>query len=292
MAGVVGFVLILAAAMTYLSFVAQTDVPRWGAESERAWDADVGQDLGELAQAASAGVDSGAPVTGALPSPPEPRGLDVPFLIATKPIRPSGTIGFDASCGGVWANHTTASGVVADVADGAHGCLLFRLSPTYVEGSGYRAEFGGVLRVQGARAFVMTGPALELTNLSDHYAARLTLVGMEGSTASMGVDRAAVPISLVPQAIAADEGYDRNAAAASWTFTTPYPDAWREWFAGQILGASLDPALNYACTNDDARCGGLADDQVMVLLYGPSADPAEHDLSLGVSYARYNLGLG
>lgn len=288
----VGFVLILAAAVTYLSYVAQTDVPRWGADGEHAWDASVGETLGQLAQAAGAGVGSGAPVSGALAAPPEPRGLDVPFLMLARPVPPSGTIGFDSACGGIWANHTTAAGSVADIADGARGCLLFRLDPTYTTATAYRAEFGGLVRVQGERAFVLAGPSLELADAGASYAARLTVVGLDGPTSAVGVDSAAVPINLVPQAAAPDEGYGSNAIGATWVLVSPYADAWQAWFAAQIEAAGFDPALNYACTNADAACLGLPDDQVMVVLNGPSADPATYDVALGIAYARYDVGLG
>src|SRR5687767_14795104 len=79
-ATVVGFVLVLAAVVTYFGFVARNDVPEWGAEAEQDWDRDVGDALVRLGQSAGESLGAEQPVSGFVPPAPEPRSLSVPLL--------------------------------------------------------------------------------------------------------------------------------------------------------------------------------------------------------------------
>lgn len=287
----VGFVLLLGALIAYYGYVAQNDVPRWGAEAEQNWDRQAGDALLRLDRAAGAGVGAGTAVTVLVPPAPEPRVFDMPLVGRAAPSRPVGTLSFAPACGGLVAEHVVGASTIRDVAGGAKGCLVFRGDPHYSASFGYRGELGGMLRVQGDKASVLAGPPLELAREGATYRVSLTLVGMSGPYASLGADRAGVTVDLLPGAASLETASPPNAAQATWTFTTPYPAAWRTWFDDQVSQAGFDATGNYACTKADARCADLAADQVRVVLKGPDATGATLDLQLSLSYVEYAVVL-
>ena len=295
-AAVVGFVLILAAAITYYSHVARNDVPRWGAEGEKAWDAAVGESLLRLERAAGAGIGSDASVTESVPAAPQPKGLNVPFIQAARAQPPSGSVSFDPDCGGVTAAHDIAGVTITDMTRAGTGCIRFRAQATYTASYEYLLENGGLLRIQGDRAAVLAGPALELKAETGRDLASLTVVEMRGPATGVGASQSAVPIDLVPRPGSAEAMAASNAASASWTLRTAWPGAWAAWFAAQIGEAGLDADHNYACVQGDARagCGGLAPDEMRVVLYGPNgpALPLVPDVTLSLSYGRYDVAMG
>ena len=287
----VGFVLLLGALIAYYGYVAQEDVPRWGAEAEQGWDRQVGDALVRLDRAATASVGTTSAVTVLVPPAPEPRAFDMPLVGRAAPARPAGTLSFAPACGGVLAEHHVAGSTIRDVVDGAKGCLVFRGDPSYSAPFGYRGELGGMLRVQGDKASVLAGPPLDLAREGPTYRVSLTLVGLTGAYGSLGADRAGVTVDLLPGAASVETANPPNAAHATWTFTTPYPDAWRTWFDDQLSQAGFDAAGNYACTKADGRCPGLGADQVRIVLKGPDADGATLDLRLSLSYVAYTVVL-
>src|ERR1051325_8275377 len=149
-AGVVGFILIFAAFITYAGYVARTDVPRWGADAEHAWDQNVGDTLARLDRSAAAGLGSDAATTITIPPPPEPKSTDIPLVSRFKASPPTGSIAFIPDCGGLTATHTVypTNAVVYDIKDGAKGCIDFREQGSYAPSYGYRSEFGGLVRVE------------------------------------------------------------------------------------------------------------------------------------------------
>lgn len=291
-AAVVGFVLILAAAITYYSYVARNDVPRWGAESERAWDAQVGDSLLRLERAAGAGLGTDAAVSQSIPAAPAPKGLNVPFIAAVRPEPPSGSLAFDPDCGGLTATHDVGVVSVTDLAAGGKGCLAFRAQPTYTPAYSYLLENGGLLRVQGDHAVVLAGPPMELQVASGQYVASLTIVEMHGDASGVGADQSAVPIDLVPRPGSTESLAASNAASAAWTFSSAWPAAWAAWFDDQLKEAGLDATLNYACLAGDTRCPGLASDEVRLQLFGPNPLATVPDLSVSLSYGRYDVTMG
>ena len=46
------------------------------------------------------------------------------------------------------------------------------------------------------------------------------------------------------------------------------------------------------CTAGDVRCPGLATNEVRLVLGGPNGDAVTPDLSLSVSYGRYDVRMG
>ncbi|HWH09057.1 MAG TPA: hypothetical protein VNX21_07640, partial [Candidatus Thermoplasmatota archaeon] len=156
----------------------------------------------------------------------------------------------------------------------------------------YLVENGGLLRVQGDRAAVLAGPALELKAETGRYVASLTVVEMRGDAAGVGASRSAVPIDLVPRPGSTESLAASNAASATWTLRSAWPAAWAAWFGGQMAAAGLDPDLNWACVAGDARCPGLAADEARVQLHGPEANALVPDLSVSLSYGRYEVRMG
>gem|GEM_PF-6569242 len=281
----------LAVLVTYFAYVARSDVPRWGADAERAWDGNVGDSLARLDRTAAASLGTDASTTGSLPAPPQPRAFDIPLVARTQAAPPTGALAFEPNCGNLTATHVANGVVVPDVTDGAHGCLVFREQGTYAASYGYRSEFGGLLRVERDRAFVVAGPPLELGNESGRYLVGVTFLELRGAASSGAVGASGLTVDLVPGPALAETGQTVNAASANWTFQTLYPQAWKAWFDGQLSQAGFDPALNYACLQGDARCPGLQPNEIRVVLGGPDPSPATSDLALSISYGRYDATL-
>src|SRR5438552_11374751 len=125
-AGVVGFILVFAAFITYPAYVARSDVPRWGADAEHAWDTTVGDTLTKLDRSAASGLGSDASQTVTIPPAPTPKSTDVPLVNRFKAATPAGSVSFTGQCGGLTASHTTPGGVtVNDITNGAKGCIEF-----------------------------------------------------------------------------------------------------------------------------------------------------------------------
>lgn len=279
-AAVVGFVLILAAGVTYYSWAAQNDVPRVGAENEHDWDAAVSEALTRLAHTAGDRVGTDAVVREVLPPAPDAPTQSMPFLAPLRSARASGSLAYASECGGASLAHTTASGVVVDLQNGAKGCITFRGDTAYAESFTYRIELGGVLRTQGDKAAVLAGPPLDVT--AGHVT--LTMLELRGAPQTLGIDRANAPITLSPRPSALELGAVTNALTTSWTFTTDYPEAWRDWYDDRFDAAGVTAAMSIACADP--------------LAAGPARGPCTLDIdlpgatSLSISYGRYEVGLG
>jgi hypothetical protein len=284
---VVGFVLVLAVLVTYFAYVARSDVPRWGADAERSWDQSVGDALSKLDRTAAAGLGTDASATGAVPPAPSPRAFDIPLMQRTQAAPPTGSLAFLPDCGGLDAIHVGNGTTITDLADGAHGCLVFREQGTYAPSYGYRTEFGGLLRTERDRAFIVSGPPLELKDVGGRYVVAVTFLELRGASNAAAVGASGVSLDLVAGPSFAESGAGVNAASASWTFHTPYPSAWQAWYASQIATAGFDPNLNYAC--DASLCPALASNEVQVVLGGPDASASNSDLALSISYGRYDV---
>lgn len=279
-AAVVGFVLILAAAVTYYSYAAQNDVPRVGAQNERDWDAEVGSALMRLVHAAGERVGTDASVREVLPPPPDAPTQTMPFLAPLRSARATGSIGYTEGCGGASLAHSTGAGIVTDLTDGAHGCLTFRGETSYAEPFAYRIELGGVLRTQGENAAVLAGPPMDI----DATRISLTLIELRGTSQTLGIDNANAPVTLSPRPGAIELGASTNALTTSWTFNTSYPEAWRDWYDDRFDAAGVPATIGFACANPGAA--------------GPARAPCALDIeilddtSLSISYGRYDVDLG
>jgi hypothetical protein len=278
---VVGFVLILAAAITAYSYAAQNEVPKRGAQSEQAWMSQAGSSLTSLAH--SAGAQAGASTTARtlVEPPPDAPSQTIPFLAPIRSARASGTLSFDPECGGARLTHAipSSSTAIVDLADAAKGCLAFDPQPAYAERTAYAFENGGILRLQGDKAYVVAGPSMTLSSIPGKTTAAITLVGLSGAAQSLGID-AELPVELAPKVGSLEVIAPSNAMAATWSFTTSHPAAWIAWFQQQIDAAGVPGAI---VTQTGAN-------GVDVNIVGDNTQPL--DVSLSVSYGRYDVTLG
>lgn len=279
-AGVVGFVLILAAGITYYSWAAQTDVPRVGAENERAWDADVGAALARLANSAGARAGTDASVREIVPPAPEAPTQTMPFLAPLRSARAAGSLEFAESCGGATLTHLGGAVLVVDLDDGAHGCITFRGETAYADAFTYRIELGGVLRIQSDQALVLAGPPLDVG--ASHVA--LTLLQLDGYSQTLGVDRANAPVSFAPRPGALEVGSLTNANGIEWRLTTNYPEAWKEWYQGRFDAVGVTATSGYTCATPTATGPARGPCEVVIVIPDPT--------SLSISYGRYEVDLG
>lgn len=279
-AGVVGFVLVLAAAVTYYSYAAQNEVPRIGAANEREWDADVGAALVRLAHTAGERAGTDTSVREVVPPAPDAPSQSVIFLAPLRSSRAAGSLSFEPGCGGADLQHLVGAVTIADITAGARGCLTFRGETSYAESFAYQLELGGILRLQDDDAAVLAGPPFDVT--SSHIA--LTLIDMRGSAQSLGVDSADAPITLSPRPGAIELGSTPNAAAVSWSLTTDHPEAWRDWYASRFTAAGVPATTSITCADPSAT--------------GPARGPCDLDIAIGqptslsISYGRYDVALG
>lgn len=276
-AAVVGFVLIIAAAITAYSIAAQNEVPRIGARNERAWDADVGAGFIRLASAMGERAGSDAAVREILPAAPEAPSQTVALLKPLHSVRATGSLEYATQCGGATLTHF-AGVVVNDLVDGAKGCLTFQGANSYAEPFSYRIELGGVLRLQGEQAAVLVGPPLKVQGRN----VSLTLSDLGGTPQSIGVDRASAPVTFAPKAGALEVGSSPNAQQAAWTFTTNYPEAWQRWYQDRLGGVGLTTGIT--CANPGQTGPARGPCQLAVTLNSVE--------SLSISYGRYEVALG
>lgn len=275
-AGVVGFVLVLAAAVTYYSYAAQNEVPRVGAENERAWEAEVGAAFLRLASAAGQNAATGASAREVFPPAPEAPTQTIPLLAPLRSARAAASLAYAESCGGATFTHAAGAATVVDLASGAGGCLTFRGDTVYASPFAYRMENGGVLLIQGDKAAVMSGPPLDIS--TTHVS--MTLLELRGTSQTLGVDRAEAPVSLTPRQGALELISSQNADATSWTLATNYPEAWDDWYDGRLAGSGTS---TWSC--DNAGTGpARAPCRVTVTLPGST--------SLSLSYGRYDVDMG
>lgn len=279
-AGVVGFVLVLAAAVTYYSYAAQNEVPRIGTENERAWDAEVGSAITRLSQGAGERADSVSGVREVLPPAPEAPTQSIPLLAPLRSARASGSLSYTEDCAAATLTHYLGTVKIVDLVDGAHGCITFRGDTIYAEAFAYHIELGGVLRIQGERAAVLAGPTLDVD--SDHIA--LTLIDLRGTSQTLGVDRANSPISLSARPGALEVGASTNSDLAAWTLTTSYPEAWADWYTSRFEAAGVPVTTGITCTDP--------------LATGPARGPCDLEItlpgatSIAISYGRYDVNFG
>lgn len=281
-AGVVGFVLILAAAVTYYSYAAQSQVPRIGADNEEAWDAAVGDALTRLAQSAGERVGTGASAREVIPSPPEAPTQTMIFLAPLRSARAESSLAYTndtSSCGSTTLTHEKATITIADLVNGSQGCVTFRGETAYAPSFAYRLELGGLLRIQSDRAAVVVGPPLKVDR--DHVA--LTIYDVEGATQTLGAGGADVTVSLTPRPSAIEVTSLMNADAITWSLVTSYPEAWRDWYQERFVAANVGLDASIVCANPGAS--------------GPARGPCTLTLevldptSLAISYGGYDLRL-
>lgn len=276
----VGFVLVLAAAVTYYSYAAQNDVPRIGAENERAWDAEVGAALSRLASGAGERAGTDASVREVIPAAPDAPTQTVPFLSPLRSARASASVAYSDTCGGATLIHVSGGSLVTDLASGASGCITFRGETAYAEAFAYRVELGGLLRIQSDRAIVLAGPPVEI---GDERVA-LTLVDLRGASQTLGIDGAEVAVGLTPRPGALEVTSATNAQGAAWALVTDHPEAWRDWYKERFAAAGVGLTTSISCADEAAS--------------GPARGPCTLSLdmptvtSLSVSYGRYDVAMG
>ena len=279
-AGVVGFVLVLAAAVTYYSYAAQNEVPRMGAENEREWDADVGAALVRLAHTAGDRAGTDTSVREVVPPAPDSPSQSVMFLAPLRSARATGSLSFEPGCASANAAHVVGAVTVGDITSGARGCLTFRGETAYAAPFAYQLELGGILRLQGDDAAVLAGPPFDVS--ATHIA--LTLIDMRGDAQTLGVHSADAPVTFSPRPGTLELGNTQNAASVAWTFTTDHPEAWRDWYASRFTAAGVPATTSITCTDPGAT--------------GPARGPCDLDItiaqptSLSISYGRYDIDLG
>jgi len=279
-AGVVGFVLILAAGITYYSWAAQTDVPRVGAENERAWDSEVGDALTRLANTAGARAGTDSAVREVIPAAPEAPTQTMPFLAPLRSARAAGSLEFAESCGGATLSHVGGAVSVIDLDNGSRGCITFRGDTAYADPFSYRIELGGVIRMQSDKAVVLSGPPLDVG--ASHVS--LTLIEFDGYSQALGVDRASAPLSLAPRPGALEIGSSTNAGALEWRLTTSYPEAWRDWYQDRFDAAGVTATTSFTCAEPASTGPARGPCEVVISAPGPT--------SLSISYGRYQVDLG
>lgn len=273
-AGVVGFVLVLAAAVTYYSYAAQNEVPRIGAQNERGWDATVGAALVRLAHSAGDRAGTDTTVREVLPPAPDPPTQTMPFLAPLRSAGASGSVGFEPGCASAELTHTVGTLTVPDITSGARGCLTFLGQTAYAEPFVYHLELGGILRVQGDKAAVLAGPPLDVTSTR----IALTLIDLRGEAQTLGVDSAETLLTLSPRPGALELGNSENALLARWTFTTSFPEAWRDWYMSRLSSAGIAATSTVTCTTPGTPC------ELVIQVAQPT--------SLSISYGRYDVTIG
>lgn len=280
-AAVVGFVLILAAAITVYSYEAQNEVPRMGARNEGAWQDSVGDSLATLAQSAAAEAGAGTSVRGTVAAPPAAPSLGIPFLRPIYSARASATVQMDPECGGATLNHSLPGlgTSINDLVGAGKGCLRFISQPAYAESVQFVIENGGIVRVQGSDAIVLAGPSLTLSKVDGRTVAAITLVNLSGLAQAQGID-SALPIELTPKASALEVLSSGNAEYVRWDVRTAHADAWARWFDQQIAASGLQGEADAVTTPTGVR----------VDVWGPNASSG--DVVLSVSYGRYDVTLG
>ncbi len=300
-AGILGFILLLAVLITVYAQIVSTDVPRWGAEVETTWDGTIRTSMSDLSRALRVDAQAG-PTTVIIPPPPEGTGFDIPILGKAKPIAPNGALTFYPRCGSFSATHTLASGAnIVDLTNVSSGCVRFVTSPAYSAPIEYRIEFGGLLRIQGDRAVVLAGPpVLALNDSVATHRLSLTVPSLTGPGAASSSSAGVARVHVTPGLLApADAIVAANAASATWTLRTAYPSAWKLWFVSMLKDANFTDSrpspgpgrsaadFNVVCVPVDCSVGADNLGSVRVTFYGPRTD--RDDLLLGVAHGRFEV---
>lgn len=281
--------LLFALALTLYANAVRSDVPRWGAEAERAWDAQLAEAFGRLSHDMAGGIGRAEAVRTIFPASPIPKALDVPILGRTEPFRAGGALTFRDDCyeGGVWLNathdDTLSAAAVDDIVSSVCGRLAFTLSPSYSPPFAYRVEFGGLLRVQGDSAVVVAGPLLDLKATDDDpstgfYEVSITMPDLYGAGTTAALDRSSVAVVLAPGPATPELAVERNAAWIQLDFHTPFAEAWEKWFDERLELAEFE---DYTVTADS--------DSVSVTINGPRTDDEEADLIYSLSYGLFKV---
>lgn len=284
LAGPVGAVLLLALALTAYGAIALREVPQWGRDAEHDWEGKVQASLATLAAASSRGVGQASPVASSLPMATDPQSIDVPLFGPLRPLPPSGSVSFHPACASFEAAHTVGGSTINDLAGGAPGCLVFDAETAYAPGFTYQLELGGLLRIQGSRAVVITGPPLELTDQGATYRVGLSLASLQGPALGSSSSES-VRVDLLPGGSLLDGQAFQNAGSVSWTLHTAYPDAWTTWYEQRLAAAGFDPTMNYV---DDA-CAPLPGLACLVVHIGGTT--GDHDLNLALAHGIYDVSL-
>lgn len=302
-AGVIGVILILAVVITAYANAIRTDLPKFGAEGEHAWDRSTGDRLTQFTRALAEGLTAGAPLATIVEGPPKPRGVDVPLLGHAEPFAASGTIAFVPECASFSGDHTLASGVrIEDLRASAGGCLSFQAAPVYSPAFAYRVELGGMLRVQGDRAVVLSGPSLELdASNPNSYRVAIGVPGLRGDSTTTSVGATNARVDLVPGPFSVEVERSPNAASAEWRLRTAYPTAWKAWYETRLEQAGFLPVrsspgpggsssdYSVVCAPVDCAQDAQGLGTVVVRIEGPRVDG--DDLRLSLSYGIFDVNL-
>jgi hypothetical protein len=285
-AGVVGFVLILAVAISYYAYVAKSDVPKWGEENENAWNQNVGDAMTSIARDAATGVANHANVDGTVPRPPPPHSFDIPLLGSTQPVRPDATVRLDANCAN-WTINIAGGPELSDTG----GCLDFQASPVYTQPFSYFLEYGALIQNQSGsvNGLITSGPPLKLrvitngTNNPIIYQVALTMLDLRGPPGESGsAGSTNVPVDLLPSTSDVDSTTWLTSSAV-WTFNTNHTAAWQSWLQQRLLGAGMANTTADACVAGYSAtppcvqyAASLALNQVALVVNQPSPSPGSN----------------
>jgi hypothetical protein len=286
-AGVIGFILVFAGIVTYAAYVAHNEVPKWGAQNEKAYDGQVADVLSRMGSDAAASLGSQASASTTVPPPPGAPSVNIPLIDRTEGAPPSASLSLLPDCGGLDATHDLAGVTIHDVTGGAHGCLSLAEQGTYAGSFTYTTEYGGLLRSENGRSFVLDGPPLVLKSANGAYTVGVTFLETRGAANSVGVGRSGVSVDLVPGPSTTETSDVPNAGSVTWNLTTPSAadaSAWADWFNGQIAAAGFTDTAS--CVNQATPSGSL----VQVHFDGPCLTSAP-DIALSISYGRYDATL-
>lgn len=294
-AAVVGIVLTLAIVATVYAQTARTEVPLRGAEAERAWDAAVEASFSHLTRSAGNGVGQTTPVSIMFEPPPRPQSVDVPMMGRLAPATPTGVVEFKTSCGSFNATHTAGGTTSVDLLNGSRGCIEVRASTFYTRPFAYRSSFGGLVKFEGGRAVVLTGPAVELRATSaSEYRVGMILPILTGAGQSASNSHVPVRVDFTPIGGFAEMPSKVNARNATLTMDTPFPAAWRDWWWAQFNASGFvasrpspapgESAADYTltCANACVPVNGMG--RVTIFIEGPRTDSEDlrYTLSTGV----------
>jgi hypothetical protein len=296
-AGVVGFVLILAVAISYYAYVAKSDVPRWGQENENNWNQLVESSMNQLAREAGSGVATGATVAGLVPQPPQPHSFDVPLLGRTQPVAPGGSVTFQQDSAYWWLNATGCDVACPSLQWSNNGSIDFKAETVYTQPFGYHLEYGGLVKEGSSSSpgLVVVGPSIServlqdpagTTNLS--YQVAITLVDLRGSGGS-SIGGADVPIDLESTSGSTVSTLVQTSdpgGVVTLNMTTHYGQAWKTWFSQTLGSAGFNSTrFNVTDTAETPACPG-----VCVTLESPPTANAQlaPPLSVAVTQGLYD----
>jgi hypothetical protein len=286
---VVSIVLILAIMVGAYARAITSDVPRWGAESERAWEAQIVSSMGEVASATASFTGSGAKVS--IPPMPLARALDVPLIGQTAPAPASGAVAFDGDCASFSASHTSADGTqTTDIVDAAPGCIAFHGAMAYSPSFSYVVEFGGLVRVQSEGAVVLHGLPLDVTIEDGLHRVTLGVASLAGAPTSISAEGTTTEVQVTPTSLSPERASRPNAAEVEWELETTNAAAWKLWFENELRDEGLTPGDHFSVTCAPISCASSPSDPalVKVSLSGPGSGD---DVAVAIAHGSYAVQL-